>query len=141
MIMKKNIFLSIYSVIVFSVIFSACSKDIPLQTERQVHNPTGSVTNVPPGNNGVKLYGTITGTINPAGIKAHLAAFNASYVSPEYYPDEKTGKFKIENLPEGGYNLRIMYILPSAANYSTLTIWRINVTGNNVTEIGTINLN
>lgn len=139
--MKNNIFLRVYSVILLSVFFLACSKEIPLQTEKQVPNPTGSVTGVPPGNNGVKLFGTITGTINPAGIKVYLAAFNASYVSPEYYPDEQSGKFKIENLPEGGYNLRIMYALPSAVDYTTLTIWRINVTGNNVTDIGTINLN
>ena len=139
--MKNNILLRIFSVIVLFVIFSACSKEIPLQTENLVHNPTGSVTGVTPGDSGVKMYGTITGTINPAGIKVYLAAFNASYVSPEYYPDEQTGRFKIDNLPEGGYNLRIMYVLPSSANYSTITIWRIKVTGNNVTDIGTVNLN
>ena len=139
--MKNNILLRFYAILVLFLIFSACSKEIPLQTEMQVPNPTGYVTGVTPGNSGVKMYGTITGTINPAGIKVYLAAFNASYVSPEYYPDEQTGRFKIENLPEGEYNLRIMYVLPSAASYSTLTFWRIKVTGNNVTDIGTLNLN
>lgn len=144
--MKNNVLLRIFSIIILFLFFSACSKEIPLQTENQDHNSTGPVTGVLPGNtgntgnSGVQLYGAIAGTINPAGIKAYLVVFNASFVSPEYYPDEQTGRFIIENLPEGGYNLRIIYAFPSSANYSTLTIWRIKVIGKNITELGTLNL-
>ena len=140
--MKNNILPGICSIIILFIFFSACSKEIPLQTEKQDYS-TGPATGVTTGNTGnsaAQLYGTITGTISPAGIKVYVAAFNASYVSPEYYPDEQTGRFTIENLPEGGYSLRIMYAFPSSSNYSTLTIWRIKVTGKNVTEIGTITL-
>ena len=144
--MKNNILLRTCSIIVLFAFFSACSKEIPLQTENQDSNSSGPITGVLPGNtgntgnSGVQLYGAITGTISPAGIKAYLVAFNASYISPEYYPDDQTGRFKIENLPEGGYNLRILYAFPSSVNYSSLTIWRIKVTGKNVIELGTINL-
>lgn len=144
--MKNNILLRICSIIVLFLFFSACSKEIPLQTENQNHNSTSPVTGLLPGttgntgNSGVQLYGAITGTISPAGIKTYLVAFNAAFVSPEFYPDEQTGRFTIENLPEGGYNLRIMYVFPSSATYSTLTIWRIKVTGKNITDLGTLNL-
>ena len=141
--MKNNILLRTCSIIVLFVFYSACSKETPLQTENQDSNSTGAITGVLPGNtgnSGVQLYGAISGTISPAGIKVYLVAFNASYISPEYFPDEQTGRFKIENLPEGGYNLRIMYAFPSSVNYSSLTIWRIKVTGKNVIELGTINL-
>ena len=138
--MKNIIFLRIFLFLIAIAIFEGCSKESPVHHETTENNSTGPDTRIIPGNGGIQLDGSIAGILNPAGIKAVLVAFNTNYESPENYPDSQTGSFKIDNLPQGIYNLRIEYVPNTADVYFTLIIRDIIVISKVETNLGIINL-
>lgn len=138
--MKNILLLRIFLFLVVFAISEGCSKETPIQRETQATNSTAPDARIIPGNGGVQLDGSITGIINPSGTKAILVAFNTNYESPENYPDPQTGSFRIDNLPQGVYNLRIDYVLNTSDVYYTLIIRDIKVSGKIETNIGIINL-
>jgi len=119
----------------------SCSKESPI-TGNQATS-TGIQSNKDVTNNGSryapKHYGSIVGILVPVPAKARIIAFNDQYTSEEVIcnPD---GSFELKNLLPGGYLVKIDYLPVGADDYSSITVPKVVVVANNVTNLGSINL-
>jgi len=136
---RNLLLLSIY--LFLSAGLFSCTKESPVTGDQTT--PTGIQSNNDVTNNGSRFapkhYGSIIGILVPVPVKASIIAFNDQYISEEVIckPD---GSFELNNLLPGGYIVMIDYVPVGANDYSSTTVPKVVVVANNVTNLGSINL-
>jgi hypothetical protein len=136
--MKKTFSFNLVLITLFTGLFVSCTKE-------KINNPESTV------NNATTLrfapdekYGGITGTVNPAGVKAFIMLHGSNNTFGPYslYSD---GSFKIGNLPAGTYKFVLHWADTRSGNsdtgvsYSTITI-EVAIEPGTITDMKTIYL-
>lgn len=102
--------------------------DLGIVTTKQVVNP--APTNIP--------VGSLSGSIKPLGAVTSISIFSEGaigYVRMYKIPlDPVTGKFGLENIPEGNYSLYI----PAAQGFNDIDQIRFKITADKNTDLGVI---
>lgn len=136
---NRNLLLFSMYILLAGVLFS-CSKESPVTGDQITSTGIQSKNDVT--NNSSRFaprhYGSIVGFLVPVPIKASIVAFNDQFISEEVIckPD---GSFELNNLPAGGYMVKIDYVPVDANDYSSITVPKVVVVANNVTNLGSIN--
>lgn len=132
--MKKILFPHL-SLMLFTLVWASCSKE-KISPQKNEPGSVVSVEKSPFGNPFTQNSGAIEGAIEPAGTKALLTIYNDTFETSEYPADLTTGKFKINNIPEGIYWLMIKYVQTNSDTWNFFYVPGIKVTSNHVTYSG-----
>ena len=135
--MKKLSFL----IAIIAIAIISCSKESSNPTTNENNGPNKHPLQDTISNHqgsdpkGSQLYGSITGYILPYDAKVQFRIYNKKFLSKPCTTDEE-GLFRADSLIEGIYNVAIY----CQSNYKDTVISDIIVKGNQVTNLGTIQL-
>lgn len=138
--MKNKNFLVLSMFLFLAAAFFSCSKESPVMGDQSTSTTIQSDNNITTNGNRLapRHYGSITGVLVPVPAKASIIAFNDQYVSETICnPD---GSFKLDNLVQGGYRVRIDYVPVGGNDYASFTVEKVLVIAGNTTNLGNINL-